>query len=233
MTHWHLESIDWLDSLPDPSLRRLRTQSTTLEFRDGQTIFSPIPDPDAVFILEQGLVRIYRLSSAGGEFTFGYVKPGEVFGELAAYDTHERDSFACAIDRCTVLKVPVPLFRDLLQSVPELGFSITKQIEKRFKQIERRAEDLVFRSVAARLADVLLMLMEEFGEDRDERCYIRLHLTQAEFATLIGAARPTVNQTFHQFRKAGLASFEKGHVVIIDAAGLRQITMSAEPLSHA
>ena len=232
MTHWHLSSIGWLDGLPDDALRKLHLQATTLDFRDGQTIFAPMPDPDAVFILVQGLVRIYRLSSEGAEFTLGYVKPGEVFGELAAYDSQPRESFARAIDNCIVLKVPVSLFRDLMQSVPNLGFSVTKQIARRFKRIERRAEDLVFRSVAARLAATLLMLKEDFGDDRDGHFYIRLHLTQAEFATLIGAARPTVNQTFHQFRTAGLATFEKGHVVILDAAGLRKVATRVLPPSH-
>jgi CRP-like cAMP-binding protein len=227
LTHWHLSSIDWLDSLPDAARQQLHLQTATLDFRDGQTIFAPMPEPDGVFILVQGLVRIYRLSSEGMEFTLGYVKPAEVFGELAAYDSQPRESFARAIDSCIVLKVPVLLFRDLMQSVPSLCYSVTKQIERRFKRIERRAEDLVFRSVTARLAATLLMLMEDFGDDRGGHCYIRLHLTQAEFATLVGAARPTVNQTFHQFRTAGLATFEKGHVVILDAAGVRQIAENA------
>jgi hypothetical protein len=42
----------------------------------------------------------------------------------------------------------------------------------------------------------------------------------------------TVNQTFHQFRAAGIATFEKGHVVTLDAAELREIATNTLPRSH-
>ncbi|MCR8722701.1 Crp/Fnr family transcriptional regulator [Frigidibacter sp. ROC022] len=189
----------------------------------GRTIFAPNPAPDAVFILETGLVRIYRLSEEGHEFTLNFVKPGEVFGEMAAFSDQPCDNFAQAIDRCIVLKVPVPAFSELLRSVPELCFSVTRQIVQRFKRVMIRTEDLVFRSVAARLADVLLMLNEDFGDELRGRRFIRVHLSQTELATLVGASRPSTNQAFKQFREQGLATFEKGHVVILDLERLRRL----------
>lgn len=223
MNHWHLSRIDWLDILPDTAVSQLRIEARSLNFRDGQTVFAPEQKPDAVFILEAGLVRIYRLSEQGEEFTLGYIKPGEVFGELAIFGEGPRESFAQAIDDCTALMVPKGTFSNLIRTVPDLGFSVTKQIEQRFKQIESRAEDLVFLSVAARLAKILLMLCDDFGVVRDDGREIMLRITQAEFATLVGAARPTVNLTFQQFRAAGLVTLDRGHVMIRDTAGLRRI----------
>lgn len=228
MTLWHVNQIDWLHVLPPTAAKRLRQASQTLHFRDGQTIFSPEPRPGFVFILEAGLVRIYRLSGRGDEFTLGYIRPGEVFGELAVFGDAARESFAQSIDDCTVLMVPKALFSDLVKTVPDLGFSVTKQIEKRFKRIEARAEALVFRSVASRLAGVLLMLAEDFGKPRAEGCLIGLRVTQSEFATLVGAARATVNLTFQQFRAQGTIRQVRGHVLILNADALRLLAQDEE-----
>ncbi|MDO5632647.1 MAG: Crp/Fnr family transcriptional regulator [Paracoccus sp. (in: a-proteobacteria)] len=207
--------------MPKPLLARLRTHSTTLHYAKGQIVFAPEPDPDTVFLLEKGIVRIYRLSPDGDEFTLAYISVGEIFGELTAFTNRPRESFAQAVVASTALCVPRPVFMEIVQATPQIGFSITKQIANRFERIETRAEALVFRSVAARLAGVLVMLLDDFGEVHDNQASLTLHLTQAEFATLVGAARPTVNQAFQQLRQAGLASFARGRVSISDVQKLR------------
>lgn len=223
MSPRYLNTITWLDTLSEPPRAQLREHSVSQAYDDGQMVFVPDINPSSVFILNTGLVRIYRLSSHGDEFTLGYIKQGEVFGELAAYGEEPRESFAQAIGRCTVLIVPKPIFVDLIRTVPEFGFAVSKQIETRFKSIEARAESLVFLSVESRLASALLMLMENFGSGQRGGCIIQLRLTQAEFATLVGTSRPTINQTFRKLRALGLIRMEKGHVAILNPEGLRQL----------
>lgn len=221
--HWHLSKLDWIGELPEEAVRRLREGSLSVLVGSGEMIFAPEVEPGYVFVLETGLVRMLRITADGREFTLGYILPGEVFGESAAFDKMSRESFAQAAERSRVLRVPRGLFLDLLHTYPDFGFGLTKQIEHRFKRIETRAEDLVFRPVMARLAHVILTLEEDFGAGMQGRRFIRLHLTQAEFATLVGASRPSVNQAFRDLRTKGLAAMEKGHVVILDQAGLRRL----------
>ncbi len=118
---WHLHSVDWIRELADEDVEKLRAASAYRDYRAGETIFAPERDPHSVYLLERGLVRIYRLSSEGSETTFGYVAPGEVFGELAAFGDYPRESFAEAVRASRVWKISATSFRQVMGARPPVA----------------------------------------------------------------------------------------------------------------
>lgn len=219
---WHLKGIDWLASLPADDSSQLLRAATASEFAAGDIVFEPDSNPKFVYILQSGLVRTYRVSTRGEEVTFGYIRSGEVFGELAALSDKPRESFAVAVEPSRVIKIDRGTFRAVLSASPQTVLSVATQIEDRFKEIESRVEDLVFRSARSRLARVLLRLGDEFGEGDDSAVRIGLRATHAELATLAGTSRPTVSITLGEFEADGIIVRDDGHIRILDAAALRR-----------
>ncbi len=201
--YWHLRNVDWLGSLTPDESELLKRESTSRTYAPGETIFAPTPNPSAVYLLEQGLVRIYRLSETGAEATFGYVSPGEVFGELALFGVPVRESFAESVIRSTVRKSPRTIFARLLEARPAMVLAVTKQIGDRMRRIESRIEHLVFRDVKSRVARILLELAEDFGRPEGDGTLIEIPLTQGELGTLVGSVRQSVNDALRQFEQAG------------------------------
>lgn len=219
---WHLANINWLSELPAATLERLRAAATVFTVDRGDMIFEPMLDPEFVFLLETGLVRIFRRSAEGGEITLGFVHPGEVFGELTVFSDKPRESYALAAERSTVIKVARKVFADAIHQRASVVFSVAAQMGERFKEIESRAEDLVFRSARARLAKVLNDLVEEFGQQASGRHVIGARLTHAELATLAGTSRPTVSIMLADFEEEGLIRREDGRIVVVDKAALQR-----------
>lgn len=226
---WHLRSVDWLSALPEKALERLRAMSAYRDYGAGETIFEPEADPHSVYLLERGLVRIYRLSSDGAETTFGYVAAGEVFGELTAFGAYPRESFAMAVRASRAWRIEAVPFRKLLSEQPGLAIEVGRQMGSRMKQIESRVEDLVFRDVRSRLAHILLELAASLGERHDGRVVIAADLTQAEIATLIGSTRQTVNATLRELEARGLVGRDGRRLALLDMEALEGI--SAAPTS--
>ncbi len=227
LDHWQLKNINWLDELSAAGVARLAAASTAYAFERGTMIFEPVREPQYVYLLEKGLVRIYRASAGGDELTLGYVRPGEIFGELAMFSDRARESYAVAVEPSTVIKVERDVFADVIRSRASVVFSVAKQVGERFKQIESRAEDLVFRSARARLASILLQLAKVFpdaGSERDAsgRPQVDIRTTHSELATLIGAARPTVSIALAELEEAGRIRRANGRIVIVDKAALEQ-----------
>lgn len=227
MSHWHLTTINWLDALPDDTVKSIRSASRTQVFQDKETIFSPMIEPDTVYLLEKGLTRLYRCSNSGGEFTLGFVEPGEVFGELSALNNVSRESFAVAIDQCGVLKLPKKVFIELMQTAPSFSFAISKQVGKRLQRIETRAEDLIFKSATSRMAKMISLLANDLGQENNNRISINVRLTQGEIATLVGCSRPTVNLTLNDFKKQGIIELEDGYLSIIKPNKLEELADAA------
>jgi CRP-like cAMP-binding protein len=202
--------------------RTLLRESSRVQFARGERIFAPTQRPRSVFLLERGLVRIYRLGEKGAEATLGYVASGGVFGELAAFGDHPRESFAVAALASTVRRFTLAGFEQLVMSSPARVREVTRQIAERLKRIESRVEHLVFDDVRSRLIAILLELGHDFGEQEGERMRLKIRLSQSELAALIGASRQTVNATLTELRGAGLVSLEGGLLVLAPAEALRR-----------
>lgn len=222
--YWHLRNVDWLSSLSPGESELLKRESTSRSYAPGEMVFAPTASPSSVYLLEQGLVRIYRLSETGAEVTFGYVSPGEVFGELVLFGAAVRESFAESVVPSTVRKIPRPVFASLLEARPAMVFAVTKQIGERMRRIESRVEHLVFRDVRSRVARILLELADDFGRSEGEGIMIDIPLTQSELATLVGSVRQTVNDALRQFEQAGWIRQLGRQLIIVKRDELQRLT---------
>jgi CRP-like cAMP-binding protein len=217
---WQLRHIEWLRSLSAADLADLQRGGQHRRYAGGEEIFSPNASPHSIYLLESGLVRIYRLSETGAETSLGYVAPGEVFGELPAFGDYPRESFARAVQPCGVWRLAREPFQHLLVAKPGAMMAVTRQLAERLKRAEARVEDPVFRTVRARVARMLTELAETFGRREGERVVIEIPITQSELATLVAATRQTVNQTLGELRAEGLIGRERQHIVLLDVKRL-------------
>ena len=225
---WHLHNLDWLSELSDAETADLQKQSARRDYARAEMVFSPSVHPDSVYLLEKGLVRIYRLAPSGAETTFGFVSPGEIFGELAAFSDRPRESYAQAVRPSVVLQMSRETMQRVLAAHPSIGLEITKQIGSRLKRIESRVENLVFRDVRWRVARILLDLAEDFGREHGRGVLIDLTLSQEELATLVGATRQSVNASLRDFEREGLLTRERRRFVLTRPADLRR-TVTEQP----
>lgn len=218
---WHLTNINWLKELPAVEAENLRRGAKLRQYGVGEIIFEPHAVPEYVYLLESGLVRMYRSSPNGEEVTFGYVSAGEVFGEFVAFVNRARESYALAAEPCAVLVLEREAFAAAMRSTPSIVFSVAKQIAGRFHKIESRVEDLVFRNARSRVASAILKLAKDFGQQEDGRLVIQLRLTHAELATLVGTSRPTVSIALGELEDDDIIDRSNGRIVIVDDIRLR------------
>lgn len=219
---WHLHKFDWMESLPTADLEALRNASAKCTYQTREIVFAPSREPHSVYLLELGRVRIYRVSPTGSETTFGFVSPGEVFGELAAFGDYPRESYAEAAAPSTVLKIDKGVFQSVVSHSPGLVIEVARQIGDRFKRIESRVENLVFSRVRTRVARILLELAEDFGRQEEEGTGFDITLSQSDLATLVGATRQTVNAALQELDQEGLIAVRGQRIVLLEPALLRE-----------
>lgn len=210
MDHWHVRRPPWLQSLKPSLAEEIRRAALVRSFAPGQTIFGPTREPENVWLVEHGLVCLHRLAPDGRQVTIALVRPGHVFGEVAVLSDSARVSFAEAMRRSTCWRIPRETFLRVVRSDPEAGFGISKEIAGKMARIESRLEDLVFRSVESRLARMLVLLAQDFGEAAGEWVRLELPLTQSELAMLVGTTRQSVSECLQQLVKRGCVARDRG-----------------------
>jgi CRP-like cAMP-binding protein len=104
-----------------------------------------------------------------------------------------------------------------------IGFRLTKIVSQRRRDVENKIEQLIFKDVNAKLAELLLRLAAEYGVDDSRGTLVSLKITHQEMANLIGSTRETVSLTLSQFKRRGLIQTEGRKVILADREGLRAL----------
>jgi CRP/FNR family cyclic AMP-dependent transcriptional regulator len=226
---WHLHNFDWLRELSSAETAQLQKRSVCREYARGEMVFTPSSHPQSVYLLERGLVRIFRVSPSGSQTTFGYVNAGEIFGELAAFLDRPRESFAQAVQCSIVWRIAREALGKVIAAHPAIVAEVTKQVGTRLKRIESRVENLIFRDVRSRVACILLELAETFGRAESRGVTIDLPLSQEELATLVGATRQSVNATLRELRQEGFVARDRQRFVLTRPEALRHTLYRQSP----
>jgi CRP/FNR family cyclic AMP-dependent transcriptional regulator len=186
----------------------------------GGLLFAASDDADSVYILLAGTVRLYRLSSAGGEVAQGYVSAGEVLGEGACFGELQREGFAEAVAEIEYVEIPSERFRSQVLSQPQAALDIARQLYLRLNRTEARLESRALQSVRARVAQALLQLVSQFGSPVGQDLLIDLPVTQTQLAALAGTTRQTANQHLRALERDGSIRQLAGRIVVCSRGDL-------------
>ena len=212
----YLKMVDIFRDLSDEELESLEGSITTIPCATGKIFYAPEDTGEALFILKQGKVQLYHISPDGRKLVTGTLGPGTIFGEMTLVAQGMYDSFAEATEECMVCKMDRDDVERLLLSKPQVALRILEVIGRRLLEMEARLEDIAFKTVAGRLASLLLRLMNEEGTT------IR-GVTHQNLADDIGTHRETTTQTLTKFRSMGLLHTGRKRIEILDPGGLRDI----------
>jgi len=170
----------------------------------------------AVHIILEGVVRIYKVSPEGREQVIDRLGPGSMFHLVPVFDGGADPASADAVTEVVALVFPRDDFRDIVATHPSVALAILRDFAGRLRRFTTLIEDLSLRTVAGRLAK--LLLDQAKANDETSR-----RLTQYEMATHLGTVREVVGRTLAQFEREGLIRIERHRILIVDRERLREI----------
>ncbi len=212
----YLKTVDIFQDLTDQELEAVESSVTTIPCATGKIFYAPEDTGEALFILKEGRVQLYRISPDGRKIVTNTLGPGTIFGEMSLIGQGMYDSFAEATEECAVCKMDRADLEELLLEKPRVALRIFEVIGRRLLEVETRLEDMAFKTVAGRLASLLLRLTREQGTT------IR-GLTHQNLADDIGTHRETTTQTLSRFKADGLLETGRKRIEILDPDGLQRI----------
>jgi uncharacterized membrane protein len=115
-------------------LEHLAEEIDQVNYNAGETIFNEHDRGDALYILEEGTVRIWVYDEDVKEVTLAELKPGDFFGELAVLDRGERSSSATAITDIHLHRLSSDDFQKFLIEHPDTSIDVICEIAQRMRQ---------------------------------------------------------------------------------------------------
>ena len=218
-----LRKCDVLSRVPVEAILRLVAGAKSTGFRARQVIYLPGDRAQGVFFLAQGRVKISKVTRDGKELTLAYRTASDFFGEPCLMEGGPREEMAEAMEATLAVEVDRETLDQVLATSGQAAYWFTRALIARRKDLESRVEQLIFKDVGSKLAELLLRLGSEHGIENKRGLVLGVKITHQEMANLIGSTRETVSLTLSQFKRKGLIQTEGRKVILADREGLKAL----------
>jgi CRP/FNR family transcriptional regulator, cyclic AMP receptor protein len=217
-----LGRVSIFSGLTPDQLADLASVAVPRRWGAGEVIFREGDAGDTCYVIEAGCVRVTRNHSDGRTITLAELRSGDLFGELAMFDSEKRSATVEAAEETTAVALLAGDLRRLLLRHPDISIKLLSAFAERLKEANERISRQSFQTVASRVAGVLLSHTEELASDGVPAQDVLIRSTRAEIAQLAGSSRESVSRFLATLERAGLVTCGRGKVVIHDPAALRR-----------
>jgi CRP/FNR family cyclic AMP-dependent transcriptional regulator len=214
------------DALADASSATISTLAEGAQmgtYRARQVVYLPGDRAAGIHFLANGRVKISKVTRDGKELTLAYRAAGDFFGETCLLDGRPREEMVEAMEPCSTVEVTQEALDDVLKNHVEVSYMFVRTLITRRRDLETKVEQLIFKDVGSKLAELLLRLGAEHGVENKKGLILGLKITHQEMANLIGSTRETVSLTLSQFKRKGFIATEGRKVILADSEGLRAL----------
>jgi CRP-like cAMP-binding protein len=214
-----------LAGLTQDELAQLRPSLTPVELARNQVLFRSGEPVEHVYFVEQGMVSLLMEPGAGqAGIEVGMVGPEGMAGFSTLLGVHPIALHHTAVQvPGSALQMPLTFFRDCLDCMPALRERCLSYLSTVIIQISQTAACMGRHHLDERCADRLLAACDRIESHN-------LPLTHSTLAAMLGVRRAGVTVTVGRLQNAGLVRCGRGHIEVLDHAGLERVACGCSRL---
>ncbi len=209
-----LRNIDLFHDLTDEELTRVNSITTRHHYDRGEYIFMEGQTREAVYFVERGLVKVFKVDSEGREHIVSILGATQMFPHVGLFDDSPYPGTAEVISSSTLLAVRSKPFEELLLDNPGIMRKLMKVLGRKILQLQGKLHELAVYDTHDRVSALLRHFVEEHGQILTDGIHLKLPVTHAEMAQMIGSSRESVNRIWNEFRRKGVLSGDKDEWII-------------------
>lgn len=129
-----LARVPLFQRLEPHELEQLAEDVEQVNYQAGEVIFHEYDTGDALYVVEEGSVRIWVTDEDVQQVTLTELNPGQFFGELAVLDRGQRSSSASALTDTHLHRLSSDNFQKFLMAHPDCAVDVICEIGARLRQ---------------------------------------------------------------------------------------------------
>lgn len=214
-----ISAIPLFNGLPAEQLDAIRHIAVEKRFNKGQTIFSEGDKTTGFFVIVDGRVKIYKVSSEGKEQILHIFEAGQSFGEVTVFTGQQMPANAQTLAKTHLLLFARSAFVELVTSNTSLALNLLAIMSKKLRQFAAQIENLSLKEIPARLASYLIYLSEEQGTEDA----VVLNVSKGQLASLLGTIPETLSRIFAKLSAQNLIRVEGPKITLLDRGGIENL----------
>ncbi len=212
----HLGALPYFEGCAQATLDLLIQQVVKRHFAAGEAIFHEGDPALGLWLIEQGSVKIFKVSLDGVEHILHLLGEGNTFNDIAAFDGGANPAHAAALSETSVWLISLASLDAALKADPVLARRVIRLLALRMRGLVHRFEDLTLYGAVVRLARFLL-------QQADNPALSAPGVTRATIAAYLATTPETISRALRTLEDSGAIRFDRHRIVIVREDLLRDL----------
>ncbi len=220
----------WRDPLPDaatttfwgslrpPDREALAAAGTLSRFTAGEPLCHEHLYSGRVFLIQHGVVEVFRDDPAGHRIVLARRGPGDVIGELAAVDRRPTSASVVAVEPTVALVVPAGRFAAVCQERPGVAWQVLTIAVARLRDSDthrsRSRADVRHRTIMVQLELAGAGAEAAVGASAAATGPVTVALGQQSLADMASASLVSVTRVLEELRDRGAVTTRRGRMTV-------------------
>lgn len=215
------ESSGFLNALTSEDQKTVRRMGSRSTFSKGDRIFHQGDSHTGVWIIESGRARTYYTGPSGREIILAYWTPGHFIGGPEVFGRGRHVWSADALEDCEMLFLSGRSLERLVREIPDVAVAVIQGLVAKGTCYSALIQMLGTRSVSERLRQFLLILADAQGRQQGGKVIIDRTITYEQIASIVGATRQWVTQTFEKLQAEGVMEISRSEITLVNVSALQ------------
>lgn len=197
-----------------------------LTIKKGNIIFYEGDQPERLYFIKEGFVKIYHMSEEGRDAIIYLYGPGSALG-IRALTSQDRclKHTAEAVTDVKIITIARSEYLSAVEEHPEYLIDLLHLFVERLNHTEKKLEGFILANTEARLANFLSDFAVRFGIKKDGKILLPIPLTHQLIAEFIGSVRETVTIAINRLVKENIIGPQHSKITVLD---LKKLTHRAK-----
>ncbi|MEL0651281.1 Crp/Fnr family transcriptional regulator [Algibacter sp. TI.3.09] len=216
-----IKQFNSMKSLTKDELIRISGCKTSRIIKKGEVIFEEGENINGVYCIKDGICKLSKLSENGKDQIVKMVVKGQLLGQRSLITEEVSNLQAVALNDMEVCFIPRGEIMADFQNNLKFSFDVLKVMARDLRESDDIIVNMAQKTVRKRLADVLIYLHSNFGENTDGT--LSILLSREDYANIVGTATESAIRIISQLKKENLISTKGKYIKIEDLAGLKRV----------
>ncbi len=210
-----INNIPLLSSLSEDEAHLISEGVSSDAYKKGDIIFAQGQKANKLYIICSGKMKIFKNTLEGKEQILYILSAGDFIGAFNLLKEDEFDFNAVAIEDTQISTLEKAEFDKIVISNPQITLKIFEKAYERIIKAETLVERLSSNSPDAKIAGLLIDLVENFGHKTDKGILLELSISREEMGSYAGITRETMSRKLQLFQELGLIQLEGVKKILI------------------
>ncbi|HBL74674.1 MAG: Crp/Fnr family transcriptional regulator [Bacteroidetes bacterium GWF2_42_66] len=216
-----LSGFQLFKKLTDQEFAQLNFDKTCSLYKKGNIIYREGSRLTGFYCITRGILKIFKTGIDGKEQIIRFVKKGDIIAYRSLLSQELACTTAKVIDEAVLCHIPYQTLLYLIQNNWQFSHHMLQIVCRELREANDYITDIAQKTVRERLAEVLLLLKDNFNLDNTNT--LQISLTREELANMVGTATESVIRLLSEFKQDKLIDLQGRKIKFLDVPKLNRV----------